>query len=416
MSDPAPSHAGIENPLGLLVSSLALVFSVGVSGGTALVGATAEQASEPSRESVELTKVLPHLLPAVVQINVATAKGRSSGTGFIVSDDGLIVTAAHVIEDAVSASVRLKSGEIYDDVSVMDSDARRDIAIIKVKGYRLPFVSLADAATVDLGTRLVVIGNPAPGNKTLDWTITDGLLSAIRTEEGRSLLQISVPVTHGSSGSPVFDPLGRVVGVVVSGFPGEDFNFASPASYVLGILSDMRSSSSDGSNRRALERSAPEAIDPGSAIDLPDQPPHTVADIKRVAVVPVTLQGVSDSDSTAYLTELLRKNRPKWELVDPVQLQLQFEDGATFSSNAPIKSVLAAARKAGAQAVLLASGSYYTIMGFPGVSLELKLLECNKGGVLWTASGQSKGGGWSVSNARHMALRSAIRKLPQDQR
>ncbi len=378
--------------------------------------ATVQQASTPTgaEQPADLTNLLPSLLPAVVQIDVATEKKLVSGTGFLVSDDGLIVTAAHVMEGAVSARVKLRNGEIYDDVSVLDSDARRDISIVKVKGYKLPFVSIADTPTAEVGTRLTVIGNPAPGGKTLNWTVTDGLLSAIRREEGRSLLQISVPVTHGSSGSPVFDPQGRVVGVVVSGFPGEDFNFASPASYVLGILHDIKNSAPDAldSKRRALQRAAPDEFDIGAAIELPDKPAYALADIKQVAVMPVTLQGAPDGDATAYLMQLLRKEKPAWELLDPVQLQLQFEGGAAFSSSAPIKSLLAAARKAGAQGVLLGTGSYYTIMGFPGVSLELKLVECNKGRVLWTVSGQSKGGGFSESNARHMALRSAIRKVP----
>ncbi len=378
--------------------------------------ATAEQASTSSgvEQAADLIKLLPSLLPAVVQIDVATEKKVVSGTGFLVSDDGLIVTAAHVMDGAVSARVRLRNGEIYDDVSVLDSDVRRDISIVKVKGYRLPFVSIADMPMAEVGTRLTVIGNPAPGGKTLEWTVTDGLLSAIRREEGRSLLQISVPVTHGSSGSPVFDPLGRVVGIVVSGFPGEDFNFASPASYVLGILNDIKSNDSGalGSKHKALEHAAPDKFDAGAGIDLPDKPPYVLAGIKQIAMMPVTLHGASDDDATAYLMDLLRREKPAWELLDPVQLQLQFEDGTAFSSSAPIKSLLAAARKAGAQAVLLGTGNYYNIMGFPGVSLELKLIEVNKGSVLWTASGQSKGGGFSESHARHMAVRSAVRKIP----
>jgi S1-C subfamily serine protease len=198
--------------------------------------------TEPARavEIENLPKIVARVLPSVVRIEVATAAGRTSGTGFLVSEHGLVVTAAHVLEGATAASVALEDRDIYDSVQVVDRDDRRDIAVIRIKGFRLPHLEFADSSIVEPGSRVAVIGNPAPGGRSLDWTVTDGLLSAVRRDGGSQLFQLSVPVTFGSSGSPVIDGSGRVIGMVVSGFRTEEFNFAVPGNYIQGLLHDAR--------------------------------------------------------------------------------------------------------------------------------------------------------------------------------
>ncbi len=156
------------------------------------------------------------------------------GSGFLVSSDGRIVTNYHVIKGLYPAFVKLASGDKYDDISIIAYDARKDLAVIKIRGFNLPTVRFGNSDDVKLGDRLVVIGNP----KGLENTISDGLLSGVRTmEQGFRNFQLSAPVSHGSSGGPVFNLKGEVVGVIDWGFEeGQNLNFAIPGNYVRGMI------------------------------------------------------------------------------------------------------------------------------------------------------------------------------------
>jgi S1-C subfamily serine protease len=190
--------------------------------------------AQPVRPSI--TDLLPSVLSAVVKIDTDSG----FGTGFIVSPDGYLITAAHVISQAKKARVELKSGEKYDAVSVIELDARRDIAVLKIKGFKLPSLTLADSDSVQIGTRLILVGNPVPRGIQLDWTVTDGLLSARRPVDGYTLFQTSVASAPGASGGPVLNEDAKVVAVHVMGIPGEGFKFAVPSNYVAAILQDIK--------------------------------------------------------------------------------------------------------------------------------------------------------------------------------
>ena len=115
---------------------------------------------------------------AVVLIAAAKEEGRvlSLGSGFLVTPDGQIVTNYHVIKGAYPAVVKLTSGDVYDDISVVEYDTRRDIAVIKVKGFNLPTVKLGNSDDVKVGEHVAVIGNP----QGLENSVSDGLLSGVR--------------------------------------------------------------------------------------------------------------------------------------------------------------------------------------------------------------------------------------------
>jgi S1-C subfamily serine protease len=194
---------------------------------------------------------LPELLPSVLEAVVKIDTDSSSGTGFIVSADGYLVTAAHVISKAKEARVELKNGEKHDAVSVVDTDPRRDIAVLKIKGFKLPTLTLADSDSVQIGTRLILVGNPVLGGIKLDWSVTDGLLSAKRQLDGYTLFQTSVASAPGASGGPVLNEDGKVVAVHVMGIPGEGFKFAVPSNYVAAMLQDIQRLSADAQLARA---------------------------------------------------------------------------------------------------------------------------------------------------------------------
>ncbi len=150
-----------------------------------------------------------------------------------------------------------------------------------------------------------------------------------------------------------------------------------------------------------------------SAPSPPSPPAIPLGSVRSVAIIPVALGGIVDAGTTDYLMKQVASREPSWAVIDPVQVQLKFEGSSPFEPNAPLLSLLRAAQATGADAILLGTGSYYRVMGYPGVSLDLKLIEVNRGTVLWSADGASKGGGVSEENAKHMAVRSATRKLPR---
>jgi hypothetical protein len=175
--------------------------------------------------------------PSVVLIEIYSDDGKvsGSGTGFIVSSDGAILTNYHVIAHTKRATVRLANDDAYDDVTVLDIDKRKDIALIKIKAVGLPYLTLGRSASAEVGDEVYVVGNPLG---ILQNTFSEGILSGIRQGDGYRLFQLSTPVSHGSSGSPVFDTNGNVIGIIKSTIEeGQNLNFAIPIDYVLGMLS-----------------------------------------------------------------------------------------------------------------------------------------------------------------------------------
>jgi hypothetical protein len=194
-----------------------------------------ELAAATKRYTVpELAKAMS---PAVVFIGNVDRRGEveSIGSGFVVDANGIIVTNYHVIEGATALQVKTLDGEIYDRVDVVDHDQRRDLAVIKIRAFRpLPTVALSDG-TVEAGEEAVAIGNP----KGLEHTVSVGIVSAFRQAEGYRLIQISVPISPGSSGGPLFNLQGKVIGITSSGVVAEgaqNLNFAVPIEYVKPLL------------------------------------------------------------------------------------------------------------------------------------------------------------------------------------
>ncbi len=174
-------------------------------------------------------------LPAVVQVVTydAARKSLRRGSGFIVTPEGLVVTSHHVLRGARSAEVISSDGEVFEVVSIAAEDLRHDLAILRVAGFGLPIVPLGDVREIDLGEPVTVIGSPLG----LSNTVSDGIVSAKRDMEGSRILQITAPISTGSSGGPVFDSRGRVIGVLAGYYPrGQNVNFAVPIEYARGLL------------------------------------------------------------------------------------------------------------------------------------------------------------------------------------
>jgi S1-C subfamily serine protease len=174
---------------------------------------------------------------AVVLIVISNSAGHETalGSGFLVSANGDIVTNYHVIKEAHSAIVKLSNGAFFPVIGVVASDADKDLAIIKVDGKNLPFLSLGDDDKLQVGEHVAAIGSPLG----LEGTVSDGIVSAFRDVAGRKWIQITAPVSHGNSGGPLLDMNNHVVGVITWGVSlelGQNLNFAAPSNELTALL------------------------------------------------------------------------------------------------------------------------------------------------------------------------------------
>ena len=178
---------------------------------------------------------------AVVLIVISDSAGQeiALGSGFLVSADGEIVTTHHVIKEAHSATVKLSNGSFFPVNGVLADDADKDLAIIKVNGKNLPFLTLGDIDKLHVGDHVVAIGSPLG----LEGTVSDGIVSAIRDVANKKWIQTTAPASHGNSGGPLLDMSDHVVGVVTMGVNlevGQNLNFAVPCNEVQALLITAR--------------------------------------------------------------------------------------------------------------------------------------------------------------------------------
>lgn len=128
---------------------------------------------------------------SVVLIVISNSSGEETalGSGFLVSSEGEIVTNYHVIKDAHSAIVKMSNGAFFPVEGVLASDPDKDLAIIKVHGRNLAFLSLEDINMIKTGDHVVAIGSPLG----LEGTVSDGLVSAFREVSGKKWIQSKRP-------------------------------------------------------------------------------------------------------------------------------------------------------------------------------------------------------------------------------
>jgi serine protease Do len=163
-------------------------------------------AGEPPALSLTPQQIAARATPSVVRIEVP----GGLGSGFVVRSDGRIVTNLHVIAGAREATVVLPDGRRVGGVEILEVSDAFDLALLKVPVDKLPALPLGDSSLVQVGQHVVAIGNPLG----LSNTVSDGLVSALRQIGARApLLQLSAPISPGSSGGPIIDERGQVVGV-----------------------------------------------------------------------------------------------------------------------------------------------------------------------------------------------------------
>ncbi len=187
---------------------------------------------------------------AIVLVAASAGKQSRLGTGFILQSDGFIATSYHLLAGSKKSFVKLRNNEVYYKVKIVSFDKQKDIAIVKIEAHNLKTVSIGNSDNLQIGQRVVAIGNPLG----LEYSVSDGLISAKRqVKKNFTLLQTSVPLSTGSSGGPLFNLQGEVVGLVTaSNTKGQVLNFAVPINDVKQLFTKVRRAS--GKDQRAKGR------------------------------------------------------------------------------------------------------------------------------------------------------------------
>lgn len=179
-----------------------------------------------------------------------TQQSVASGSGVIVSEDGYIVTNNHVVEYVIDAEdavkVKLYNGDTY-NAKIIGTDAKTDLAVLKIDAEGLQFSSFADSAELVLGEDVIAIGNPLG----LGLSCSNGIVSALEKEiyinnVYLTVIQTNAAVNEGNSGGGLFDLSGNIVGIVnakksanLSETTVEGMGYAIPANTVKKILSEI---------------------------------------------------------------------------------------------------------------------------------------------------------------------------------
>ncbi len=169
---------------------------------------------------------------------------QGSGSGIIISSDGYVVTNQHVIADATEITVILNTGDEY-KATLVGSDEKSDLAVLKIDAKGLPVATLGDSSTVEVGELAVAIGNPL--GQELAGSVTQGCISAVNrkmTVDGRTynLLQTDAAINPGNSGGALVNRYGEVIGInsiKMSQTGVEGIGFAIAISEAKPIIDDL---------------------------------------------------------------------------------------------------------------------------------------------------------------------------------
>lgn len=187
----------------------------------------------PSVSHSEMTasQIAQEYTPAVVTIIALDENDQplSLGSGFFINAEGDIATNHHVLEGCAKAIIKTITGRKEEIIEIIKDDPELDLVIAKTSTTNIRPLPLGNSDSITVGEDIVAIGNPAG----LEGTISKGIISGIRKTEEIKLIQITAPISPGSSGGPVFNMSGNVIGIATAYInEGQNLNFMMPINYL----------------------------------------------------------------------------------------------------------------------------------------------------------------------------------------
>jgi serine protease Do len=249
--------------------------------------ACARQGQAPAPAAPQTpAQIAAHSTPAIVSIRTP----HSLGTGFVVRKDGWIATNFHVIAAGTQIVVALPDGREFQVVEILNANPQHDLALVRIEADNLPTLPLGDSDALRPGDPVVAIGHPLG----LEDTVSNGLVSAVReVGDDFTILQISAPIAPGSSGGPIFNDKGEVVGIatlILTG--GQNLNFGVPVKYLRPIMT-----ATDPMPMADFAR----MVEKAEAAHAPHMP-HVARDVPHHPLK--VLDGCSDDDQKLILISL----------------------------------------------------------------------------------------------------------------
>jgi S1-C subfamily serine protease len=165
-----------------------------------------------------VTSVAARVLPSVAALAVRTPRGGGAGSGVVFTDDGFLLTNAHVVGGATAGTAAFADGT-ESDFDVIGADPLSDLAVVRARGGTPPAATLGDADTLVVGQLVVAVGNPLGLGGTVTAGVVSGLGRSLPTRSGRAgrviedVIQTDAALNPGNSGGALADAAGRVVGV-----------------------------------------------------------------------------------------------------------------------------------------------------------------------------------------------------------
>jgi S1-C subfamily serine protease len=305
--------------------------------------ATSAKVSRPQRgaQRRDIPSIAKDAQGAVVTIVMAKDdKPISLGTGFLVRPDGVIVTNYHVIASGNIAVVKFADGTTVPVDGVLASDKIRDLAVIKIHGKPFQTLPLGNSEQIQTGQDVVAIGNPLG----LELSVSNGIVSGVRNDDqqGGKLLQITAPISHGSSGGPLFNLFGEVIGInsmFLEG--GENLNFAIPINDAKRLLSSLPAPAKPGQFDVGFDVHALPNESQSAGADKPESetsPPASAPDLKTTVEFMKRMAEPEHRDVLDGVLEgaiLHSSNGPALTIVSHQNMIMVFTTGVTHKNGYP---------------------------------------------------------------------------------
>jgi len=188
--------------------------------------------SDNVRSELSAVDIFKKCSPSVIYIKVTDVDGNdyASGSGVIIDSSGIAITNYHVLENALAASALTSDGVTHAVLGVIGFDSNNDFAIIKIDGSNFTPMNIGDVSSLLPGENIFTIGNPMG----LTNTISDGIVSNPCRSDYSGWIQITAPISHGSSGGALINQYGELVGITTATLTeGQNLNFAIPINLII---------------------------------------------------------------------------------------------------------------------------------------------------------------------------------------